>query len=411
LVLKKKGAEKDMNLQAKGKERFDVLLKDGEIIDPAQGIHFAGSLAVKEGRIAALGKDLSGEAQKVIPLQGKIIAPGLIDLHCHPSLGFLWRGIPPDEVGLNSGVTLLGDGGTAGAANFHAFRKLVVEPAETEILCFLNVAKTGLISQPEISSLRDMDVDRGKEVVEANRDRVRGIKIRAIQSLADGLGIQGIEMAKKMANDLKMPLMIHIGNPRERMEKDRMDDFSRQAVSLLEKGDILSHYLTWEPGGLILEDGTVYPELENARQRGVILDSCHGLWHFSFTIARHALKQGLKPDVISTDMSIPNIMVTQSLPVVMSKFLNLGLSLEEVIAMTTLNAARVLKEEEKRGSLRPGLPADITILELLKGDFLFGDGKGRGSLRGNLLLEPRMVLKAAEIKPAYSRYHIPPLYQ
>src|SRR4030043_667253 len=395
-------------MKLKPEDIFDLRLQDGEIIDPDQGLHCHGSLAIKNGRIAGLGQDLPGEAAKVIPLQGKIITPGLIDLHCHPPLGFYGRGIPPDEVGLNAGVTLLGDGGTSGAANFHAFRKLVVEPAKTEILCFLNVAQAGLISMPEISSLRDMDVDRGKEVVEANRDRIRGIKIRAIQSLAEGVGIKGVAMAKKLAEDLKMPLMIHIGDPRERMEKDWMDDFSRQAVSLLEKGDILSHYLTWEPGGLILKDGTIYPELEKARQRGVVLDSCHGLWHFSFTIARHALTQGFKPDVISTDMSIPNILVTQSLPVVMSKFLNLGLRLEEVITMTTINPARVLKEEERRGSLRLGRPANITILEITKGDFLFGDGKGGGSLRGNLLLEPRMVFQAGEMKPAYSRSHIPP---
>lgn len=400
-----------MNLKAKEEDSFDVLLQDGEIIDPVQGKHFVGSLAIKNGQIAASGEALSGKAEKVIPLQGKIITPGLIDFHCHPSLGFLLNGIPPDEVGLNAGVTLLGDGGTSGAANFHAFRKLVVEPAKTEIFCFLNLAKAGLISQPEISSIRDMDVNRAREVVEANRDRIRGIKIRAIRALAEGVGIKGVEMAKTLANDLRMPLMIHIGDPRERMEKDWMDDFSRQAVSLLEKGDILSHYMTWEPGGLILKDGTVYPELERARQRGVVLDSCQGLWHFSFTIARHALAQGLKPEVISTDMSIPNILVTQSLPVVMSKFLNLGLSLEEVIAMTTANPTRVLGEEERRGSLKPGMPADITILEIVKGDFLFGDGMGGETMQGNLLLEPRMVFKAGEMRPAYSRYHIPPLYQ
>ena len=399
-----------MNLKAE-EGYFDILLQDGEIIDPAQGNHFTGSVAIQNGRIAAVGKDVSGKAGKVIPLQGKLITPGLIDLHCHPSLGFLGRGIPPDEVGLNAGVTLLGDGGTSGAANFHAFRKLVVEPAQTEILCFLNVAKAGLISQPEISSLRDMDVARGEEVIEANRDLIRGVKVRAIQALADGVGIKGVEMTKKLARDVHMPLMIHIGDPRERMEKDPMDDFSRQAVSLLEKGDILSHYMTWEPGGLILRDGTIYPELEKAKQRGVVLDSCHGLWHFSFTIARHALAQGFKPDVISTDISVPNLLVTQSLPVTMSKFLCLGLSLEEVIAMTTINPARVLKEEERRGSLRPGLPADITVLELVKGDFLFGDGKGGQTLRGNLLLEPRMVFKSGEMRPAYSRYHLPPLFQ
>ena len=405
------GVERDMSLETKGENNFDVLLKDAEIIDPAQGIHYTGSVAIQNGRIAVVGKDLAGEAKKVIPLEGKILTPGLIDLHCHPSLGFLRNGIPPDEVGLNAGVTLLGDGGTSGAANFYAFRKLVVEPAQTQILCFLNVAKAGLISQPEISSLQDMDVDRGKELIEANRDRIRGVKIRAIQALAEGVGIKGVETAKKLAVNLNLPLMMHIGDPRERMEKDWMDDFSRQAVSLLEKGDILSHYMTWEPGGLILKDGTIYPELEKARQRGVVLDSCHGLWHFSFTIARHALAQGFKPDVISTDMFIPNILVTQSLPVVMSKFLNLGLGLEEVIAMTTTNPARVLREEDRRGSLRTGMPADITILELVKGDFLFGDGKGRGSLRGNLLLEPRMVFKEGEMRPAYSRYHIPPLFK
>ena len=400
-----------MNPKEKEKDQYDILLKDGEIIDPAQGIHHAGSVAIKNGRIAAVGKSLSGEAKKVIPLGGKMITPGLIDMHCHPSIGFRPGGIVPDEVGLNAGVTLLGDGGTAGPANFLSYRKLVVEPARTEILCFLNVAKAGLISQPEINSLRDMDVERGKEVIEANRDLIRGVKIRVIQALADGVGIKGVEMAKRLAEDLRIPLMIHIGDPRERKEKEPMDDFSRQAVSLLGKGDIISHYLTGEPGGLILKDGTIYPELEKARQRGVILDSCHGIWHFSFAVARVGLARGFKPDVISTDISVPNLLVLQSLPVTLSKFLCLGLSLEEVVAMATINPARVLKEEERRGSLKPGLPADITVLELVKGDFLFSDGRGGGSLRGDQLLEPRMVFKAGEMSPAYSRYHIPPLYE
>ncbi len=274
----------------------------------------------------------------------------------------------------------------------------------------MNIAKAGLISTPELHSLHDIDVELSRQVVEANRDSIRGIKVRAIQSLAEGVGIKGVEMAKKLANDRKGPLMMHIGEPRERMEKDPMDDFSRQAVSLLEKGDILSHFLTWEPGGMILKDGTIYPELERARQRGVYLDSCHGLWHFSFTIARHALGKGYKPSIISTDFTTINILVVQSLVVTMSKFLNLGLSLDEVIAMTTVNPAKALGEDNRRGSLKPGMPADITVMEMLKGDFLFGDGKGRDSMRGNLLLEPRMVFKAGKMQPAYSRYHIPPIH-
>ena len=189
-----------------------------------------------------------------------------------------------------------------------------------------------------------------------------------------------------------------------------MDDFSRAAVSLLEKGDILSHYLTWEPGGMILRDGTVYPELEAAQKRGVVLDACNGMNHLSFSIARIAFAKGFIPAVISTDMATMGVLVLQSLPVVMSKFLNLGLSLDQVIEMTTLNPSKALGEEGKRGTLKPGVKADITVMELLEGDFLFSDGNGRESMRGKVLLEPRMVFKGGEAMPAYSRYHIPPLF-
>jgi dihydroorotase len=389
---------------------YDVLLKEGEIIDPGQKMHAPGSVAIQDGKIAALGTKLPlMEAGTVWDMRGKIISPGLIDLHCHPSFGFASLGVPADEAGLNTGVTLLGDGGSAGAANFEAFRRLVVQRARTPVYCFLNLAKAGLISMPEISTHHDIDPGLSKRVVEANQEIIKGIKVRAIQPLAEGLGIKGVEMAKKLAQDLSLPLMVHIGETRDRTGKDWMDDFSRSAVSLLERGDILSHFLTWEPGGMILPDGTVYPELEAARKRGVYLDSCHGMNHFSFTVARHALAQGLIPHVISTDLSASNSSITQSLPVVMSKFLNLGLSLDQVIEMTTVNPARAVGEEGRRGSLKVGMPADLSILEMVKGDFLFSDGKGRGSLRGALLLEPRMVFQSGEMRPAYSRYHIPPL--
>jgi len=390
---------------------YDVLLKDGEIIDPAQKMHATGSVAIQDRRIAAVGTNLRvEEAKTVFDLRGKIISPGLIDLHCHATFGFARLGVPPDEVGLNTGVTLLGDGGTAGAANFDALRRLIIQPAKTDFVCFLNLATAGLITLPEIFGPHDIDVELSKRVVEANRDLIRGIKVRAIQPLAEGLGIKGIEAAKKLATDMGLPLMVHIGETRPRMEKDWMDDFSRSAVSLLEQGDILSHYLTWEPGGMILKDGTIYPELEAAKKRGVYLDSCHGLNHFSFSVARLGLSRGFIPSIISTDMAILGLPVNQSLSVLMSKFLNLGLSLDQVIEMTTLNPAKAIGEEGTRGTLKIGNLADITVLDLLQGDYLFSDGKGGESLRGSLLLEPRMVFKSGEMRPAYSRYHIPPLF-
>jgi dihydroorotase len=390
---------------------YDILLRDGEIIDPSQGLRILGSVGIRDGKIAAAGPGVSDPGAKaVFDLRGKIIAPGLIDLHCHPAHGFAALGVPVDEAGVHTGVTLLGDGGSAGAANFNAFRRLVVQPAQTEVICFLNLATAGLIAMPEIHTLHDIDPELSRKTVDANRNLIRGIKVRAIQPLAEGLGLKGIETAKKLAADLGLPLMMHIGETRERMEKDRMDDFSRSAVSLLEKGDILSHFLTWEPGGMILPEGTVYPELEAARKRGVYLDSCHGMNHFSFTVARHALARGFIPHIISTDLSANNSSVTQSLPVIMSKFLNLGLSLDQVIEMTTVNPARAVGEEGRHGSLKMGMPADITILETVKGDFLFSDGKGCGSLHGTLLLEPRMVFQSGEMRPAYSRYHLPPIF-
>jgi dihydroorotase len=331
-------------------------------------------------------------------------------VHCHPNAGFREGGIPADEMGVNSGVTFLCDGGSAGAANLETFRLVIIDRAKTGVVCCLNLSKTGLLNIPEICSEHDVDIDWSRRVIEANRDIIRGVKIRFIQGLADSLGMKAVEGAKKLATEFRMPLMVHLGAKRRRVPNDKMDDFSRTAVSLLERGDILSHYLTWEPGGLILPDGTVYPELPAARDRGVWLDSCHGLSNFSFAITRHALAQGLIPSIISTDMSAGGETSTQSLPVVMSKFLNMGLTLDQVIEMTTIAPALALGEEANHGSLKPGRAADVTVLELLNGDYLFSDGLGGGLLRGDKLLEPRMVIKAGEVMPAYSHYVIPKAY-
>jgi dihydroorotase len=390
---------------------FDILLRGGLLVDPSQGLHRPGTVAIKDGKIASVGGNEAGvEARKVIPMEGKIIAAGLIDIHCHPVAGFAELGVPADEIGLNSGVTLLCDGGSSGWANFEALQKFIVNPAKTDMFCFLNMASTGLIAMPEIWSERNMGPEHARQTIESHGEVIKGVKIRAVQALAEGVGLRAIEIAKKLANDVNLPLMLHIGETRARMPRDKMDDFSRAAVSLLEGGDILSHYLTWEPGGLILRDGTVYPELEAAKKRGVILDSSHGLNHFSFIIARHAIRMGLLPTVISTDMASINLSVVQSLPMLMSKFINMGLSLDQVIEMTTINPARALGEEERRGSLKTGRPADMVVLEMTKGAYVFGDGKGGGTLDGDVILEPRMVFKGGELMPAYNRYQMPPIF-
>ncbi|MBW1819912.1 MAG: amidohydrolase/deacetylase family metallohydrolase [Deltaproteobacteria bacterium] len=394
----------------------DLLLKNGLIIDPSQGMHTQGSVAVKDGLIASVGDAAAAdEPAMVYDLEGKIVVPGLIDIHCHPGEGLSWLGVPADEIGLESGVTLLCDGGTAGASNFETLRRFIIDPAKTDILCFLNLANTGLVSIPEIWCEQNIDLAAGLDVMEANRDVIKGVKVRAIEPLAEGVGIKAIEMAKGLATRAGMPLMVHVGETRSRVPPDKMDDFSRATVSMMETGDILSHYLTWEPGGMILPDGTVYPELEAAQKRGVVLDSCHGLNHFSFPIARLAIEMGFIPTVISSDMATIVRPAAQSLAVVMSKFLNMGLSLDQVIEMTTVNPAKALGEEDKRGSLKPGMMkpgmrADITILELREGNYVFCDGTGGNRMNGTLLLEPEMVFRRGVAMPAFSGYHIPPVY-
>lgn len=391
--------------------RFDIILKNGLLIDPARSIHRIQSIGIKNRRIDAVSDNLPDDTSEMTyDLSGKIVTPGLIDLHCHPAKEFAELGLDESEIGLFSGVTLLCDAGTAGSYNFQAFRKFVVDLSQTDILCFLNLANTGLVKMPEICSAQDIDLGHTQAIIDSNRDIIKGIKFRLTETFSHGLGIKGVESAKTLSKKVGLPLMVHIGETRPRQLNDQMDDFTRTAVSFLEEGDIISHFLTWEPGGLILRDGTVYPELIAAQKRGVVLDACHGLNHFSLTVARQAIAQGILPTVISTDLCTVVIPSAQSLAVVMSKFLNLGLSLDQVIEMTTINPAKALSEDQTRGSIEPGRIADISVLELIEGDFQYTDGNGGESMTGKLLLEPRMTIKNGNPTPAFSRYHIAPAF-
>jgi dihydroorotase len=388
---------------------YDVILKGGRIIDPSQELDQVGCIAIKDGRIAEIAEWIDdAKGRSVIPLEGKIIAPGLIDLHCHPGASFAAIGMVPDEIGLDTGVTLLVDAGTAGCANFEAYRSLVIQSSATDILCFLNFAATGLITLPEIWSESNTQLEKIEEIVSKYSNVIRGIKIRCVKQLADGMGLKAVEQAKRLAQKMRLPLMVHIGETRMRTEDTSMDLFSRAVVSMLDEGDVLSHYLTWEPGGLILRDGTIYPELLEAKKRGVILDPAPGLNHFSFTIARHAIEADLIPSILTTDLASVSYPAVQSLAVTMSKFINLGIGINEVIAMTTINPARVLGEQETRGSLMVGRAANVTILELVEGNFCFGDGTGGEQMEAKYLLEPRLVFKRGQLRPAHSRYHISP---
>lgn len=385
---------------------YDCLLKGANVIDPSQRLNGIFDIAIKEGKIACIDADIPAQDASVIfPLAGKIVTPGLIDAHCHPSLHFGDHAVLPDEAGVNSGVLLVNDAGSGGAANFQTLRHLYYGRVKSAMTFFLNVASAGLIHSPEIRSLTDIDIELLKSVVERNKDVIKGLKLRALDSLM-AIPADVVQLALTTAEELNLPLMVHIGDFRARTANDPLDAFSRSVVKRLRRGDIISHYMTWRPGGMVLPSGQIFPELREAKERGVILDSSHGKNNFSFKVAEVLLADGLGPDIISTDLSSMGVHCVQSLLVTMSKFINLGMSLSEVVAATTCTAAQALGIADEWGSLKVGRHADISVLENVAGDFAFFDGVAGNSRKGTCLLEPRMVIRNGEVLPCRSYYHL-----
>ena len=386
---------------------YDILLKNARVIDPAQTIDGILDVAVEDGIIARLEAGIPPERARVTyPLAGKLVVPGLIDAHCHPALDFAGHAVHPDAAGVDAGVLLVGDAGSAGAANFHTLRQMYCGRVRTAMAFFLNVASTGQLHPPEIRTLHDVDFPLLKAVVEANRDVIKGLKLRIFDPLIE-LRPDVVQLSLDAARELNLPLMIHLGNFRPRTENDPQDAFSRAVLKRLRKGDIVSHYMTWRPGGMVLPDGEIFPELREARERGVILDCAHGKNNFSFKVAETLLRGGLAPDIISTDLSSLGVVHVQSLLVTLSKFLSLGMPLREVIAAATSNPARALGVEREWGSLATGRAANISVLEEVAGEFTFFDGTAGNVRRATRLLEPRLVLRDGQPLPCRSFYHLP----
>lgn len=385
---------------------YDILLKGARVIDPFQNIDGVRDIAIAKGKIVALEKSIApSTAKKVLTLDGKIVTPGLIDIHCHPAFGMGGNAVLPDVAGMNAGVLLICDAGTTGPMNFIVLRDFIRPQAKTSMVYFLNIASTGLIKIPEIQRLTDIDAQAVLKIVEENRSDIRGIKVRVMEA-ASGLERNVVKVAKEIANEVHLPVMVHLGEFRERKNNDPMDIFGRKSVDVLAEGDIISHYMTERPGGMVLPSGEIFEELIEAKKRGVLLDAAHGKNNFSFKVARILMEKGLIPDIISTDLCATAYSTVQSLLVTMSKFLSLGLGLVEIVATTTIRPARALGLDDEWGTLSVGRKANISVLELTDGDYWFFDGNAGNSIHTNKLLEPRMVLHEGVIMPCQSHYHI-----
>jgi dihydroorotase len=349
----------------------DLVLRGGRVIDPSQNIDRITDVAFSNGRVEAVGDGLAGQTMRDV--SGFIVSPGLIDLHTHVYWGGTSLGIDAEDFARSSGVTTAVDTGSAGPGNFAGFRKHVIDRSEIRILAYLHISFAGIyafsnsVMVGESQDLRLMAAREATAVAEANKDVVIGIKVR-VGRIASGVnGITPIDIALAVADETGLPMMVHIDEPPPSYEA---------VVARLRPGDVLTHCYRPFPNAPVDGRGAVKPAVLEARDRGVIFDIGHGKGSFSWKTARAMMAAGFPPDVISSDvhqLCINGPAYDQV--TTMSKFLYLGMSLNDVIAKSTVTAAQALRRPEL-GSLKPGSVGDATILSLRDGEFPLEDVLG-----------------------------------
>jgi len=381
---------------------FDLLVKDGTVIDPSQQIEGRYDISISDGKIVSIAEEIpTSAARKIVEAKGRIVTPGLIDLHTHVYWGATRTGLNPDLTSLPKGVTTVLDCGSSGSTNFLGLRKFIIERSRTRVFALLHLSSIGLASPSgvtELEDFRNIDYDGAVEVAKENRDVVLGMKIRLGVPPVSVVGRHGhlaLRLAFEAAEDIGGFLMVH---PKGIYPGVLIQDVLR----ILRKGDVLTHFLHPQYSGfpqvtIFNEEGKLLPEMWNARKRGVVFDVGHGSGSLSFENARKAFGECFEPSTISTDLFTTNVNgPVYDLPTTMSKFLNLGLSLERVVEMTTSRPAQVLGKQDEIGTLKPGVVADVAVFTVEEGAFTFRDVR-RQSLVGNKRLVPNTVIRAGEV--------------
>ena len=378
---------------ASAQTRYDILLKGGHVIDAKNGISALRDVAIAQGKIAAIAENIPArEARKVVDVTSLYVTPGLVDMHEHvfaASMNREYLGedcVRPDGFSFRSGVTTVVDAGSSGWRDFGVLRDQIINKEKTRIFAMLNIVGHGMGGRLDVEqNTKDMDPERTAEVARRNSDVVVGIKVAHYAGpewIAVDRGVEAGRLAK-------IPVMIDFATFRPERP------FQQLVLKHLRPGDIYTHqYLHVVP--MLDAQGRVLPYLFEARKRGIIFDVGHGGGSFSFAQAIPAVRQGFVPDSISTDLHTDSMNAgMKDMLNVMSKFLNMGMTLDDVIACSTWHPARQIHHEEV-GHLSIGTVADVAVLRLVHGDFGFVDS-ARLRLRGNQKLVAELTVRAGKI--------------
>jgi len=373
-------------------QSIDILLKGGHVIDPKSKIDSRMDIAIANGKILKVAKDIpSSGAKKVIVVEGLYVTPGLIDLHTHVFVGSKegfadgFSSLSPDDITFKAGITTVVDAGTSGWRNFPLFRKQVIDRSQTRILAFLNIAGSGMTGFPSEEDINDMDPHMTSLVIQQYTDLIVGVKIGHYRG-SEWLPLDRAIEAGRIAN---VPLLLECHLPMLPLEG---------ILERMRPGDIYTHsFCTAVDRTCILDDsGVVRPYVLEAQKKGIRFDVGHGGAMFHFSVAAPALKQGLLPNSFGSDLhrfSMNSGM--KNMLDIMSKYLNMGMTIQDIIYRATWNSANSIKRPDL-GQLSEGADADLAILSVTTGNFGFVDAGG-ARMTGDRKFEAEMTIRAGKI--------------
>jgi dihydroorotase len=371
-------------------DKFDLIVKGGEVLDPSQSLKGKFDIGIKNAKIALLAPDIpSDRAAQTIEAKGKLVTPGLVDLHAHVFPQGSAIGLPADELAPYASTTTYVSAGDAGANNFSALKHYVIAQSRCRVFGFVHISMIGLAGFPvgECLNINYCNVDLAAKTMSENEDVLLGIKVRQTKNIVGENGIEPLKRAIAAAerSGTKARVMVHIGD---------VPGTLGELLDLLRPGDIVAHMFSGT-GNNIVQGGKVIPQAFEAKKRGVLMEIAHGGGSFDYTIAEPAIQQGLLPDCISSDIHgySANSPGKPFMPWIMSKFWNMGFTLEEVVALSTVKPAKIIGKVDKLGTLQVGAPADVSIFEIMEEPVKFVDTM-KNFREGNRYLKPVQTIRA-----------------